>query len=130
MPTKEYVKTARKARQFLLDAYAGFADGDDCRPACEKLWQAAAHAIAAVAQQRGWPCGSAEARYAAVSRLAEELDEPLLSSCYSAVKMFRDNAEFEFMEDFQLQSSRPRARYFIERMLSLLEPSAGGGAKD
>ena len=120
MPTKEHVKTARKARQFLLDAYAEFADGDDCRPACEKLWQAAAHAIAAVAQQRGWPHGGAEARYAAVNRLAEELDDELLSSCYSAVKMFRDNAEFGFMEDFQLQSSRARARYFIERMLSLL----------
>ena len=130
MPTKEYVKTAQKARQLLLDANAAFADGADCRPAGEKLWQAAAHAITAVAQQRGWPCGSAEARYAAVNRLAAELDDELLSSCYAAVKMFRDNAEFGFMEDFQLQSSGPRARYFIERMLSVLEPPAGGGAKD
>ena len=57
MPTKEYVKTARKSRAVLMDAYVEFLDGDDDLKACEKLWQAAAHAITAVAQQRGWECG-------------------------------------------------------------------------
>ena len=56
MTTKEYVKTAQKARALLLESYVEFADGDDHLKACEKLWQAAAHAITAVAQQRGWEC--------------------------------------------------------------------------
>ena len=54
MQTKEHVKTAQKARALLLEAYVEFADGDDHLKACEKLWQSAAHAITAVAQQRGW----------------------------------------------------------------------------
>ena len=48
MPTEEYVKTAQKARALPLEAYVEFADGDDHLKACEKLWQSAAHAVAAV----------------------------------------------------------------------------------
>ena len=125
MPTKEYVQTAQKARQFLLAAYAEFADGDDCRPACEKLWQAAAHAIAAVAQQRGWPHGSPEARYAAVNRLAEELDDEMLLLQFDVADTFRVNAEYGFMEDFQLPGNRRDVHLFIERVLSLPELAPG-----
>ena len=39
--TKEYVKTAQKARSLLFDAYVEFLDGDDPLKACDKLWQAA-----------------------------------------------------------------------------------------
>lgn len=130
MPTKEHVKTAQKARQFLLAAYAEFADGDDCRPACEKLWQAAAHAIAAVAQQRGWPHGSPEARYAAVGRLAEELDDEILLLQFDVADTFHVNAEYGFMEDFQMPGNRRDVHLFIERVLSLPGMSADGDAGD
>ncbi len=53
MLTKEHVKTAQKARNFLLEAYVEFADGDDHLQACENLWQVA-HAKTAVAQHRDW----------------------------------------------------------------------------
>ena len=33
--------------------------------------------------------------------------------------MFRDNDEYDFMEDFQLKSSRPSVRYFVQHKLSL-----------
>ena len=125
MLTKEYVKTAQKARQFLLDAYVEFADGSDCRPAGEKLWQAAAHAITAVAQQRGWPCGSPEARYAAVNRLAEELNDELLILQFDVADTFRVNAEYGFMEDFQIPDNRRDVHLFIERVLSLPELAPG-----
>ena len=124
MLAKEHIETAQKARALLLEAYVEFLDGDDHLKASEKLWQAAAHAITAVAQQRGWECDGSESLSAAIDRLAEELDEPLLSASFSAIKMFRDNIEYDFMEDFQLKSARPRARRFIERVLSLHELSA------
>ena len=70
MTTKEHVKTAEKARSLLFDAYVEFLDGDDRLKACEKLWQSAAHAITAVAQQRGWECGDDwESFYAVLDRL-------------------------------------------------------------
>ena len=111
MPTKEYVKTAQKSRDLLFEAYVEFLDGDDHLKACEKLWQSAAHAIAAVAQQRGWECGDDwESLYAVLDRLSEEQDEPYLISSFSALQMFRDNVKYDFMEDFQVKSARPRAR--------------------
>ena len=127
MTAKEYAKTAQKARDLLFEAYVEFADGEDHLKACEKLWQSAAHAIAAVAQQRGWECNEDwESLYAVLDRLSEEAEEPYLISSFSALQMFRDNVEYDFMEDFQLKSARPRARRFIEKILSMQELSAEG----
>ena len=127
MKTKEYVKTAQKARTLLCEAYVEFLDGDDHLKACEKLWQSAAHAIAAVAQRRGWDYrDDPETLNDIICRLGEEQDEPYLISSFSAIKMFRDNVEYDFMEDFQYKSARPRARLFVERLLSLSEGSSGG----
>ena len=119
MTAKEYVKTAEKARALLFEAYVEFADGDHLR-ACEKLWQSAAHAIAAAAQQRGWECGDDwESLYSVLDRLSEESNDPYLISSFSALQMFRDNVEYDFMEDFQVKSARPRARKFIEHILAM-----------
>ena len=128
MPTPKPARAAQKARALLLESQAEFANGGDHLKACQKLWQAAAQAITAVAQQLGWPHAGPDDLNRAVQRLADDLDEPLLSSCFASVKMFRDNVEFDFMEEFQLKSACPRARHFIDRMLSLLEPQNGGGA--
>ena len=129
MKTNEHVKTAQKARTLLFDAYVEFLDGDDHLKACEKLWQAAAHAITAVAQQRGWECDSDwKSFYAVLDRLSEEKNEPYLISSFSALQMFRDNVEYDFMEDFQIKSARPRARKFIEHILAMQEVLADGGA--
>ncbi len=54
MIVEERKETARK---FLSDAEREFAAGDTLL-ASEKMWGAAAHAIMAVAQQRGWPFGN------------------------------------------------------------------------
>ena len=125
MRINEHIQTAL---DFLAKSDIYFADGDRLQGS-EKLWGAATNAITAVAQQRGWPYAGPDDLNRAVKRLADDLDEPLLSSCFASVKMFRDNVEFDFMEEFQLKSARPRARHFIDRMLSLLEPQNGGGAE-
>ena len=125
MHINEHIQTAL---DFLAKSDRYFAEGDRLQGS-EKLWAAAAHAITAVAQQRGWPHAGPDDLNRAVKRLADDLDEPLLSSWFASVKMFRDNVEFDYMEEFQLKSARPRARHFIDRMLSLLEPQNGGGAE-
>lgn len=126
MTAEEYVKTAHKARASLLEAYVEFADGDDHLKACQKLWDAAAHAVTAVAQQRGWKHGDLESLYAAANRLSEELEDPLLASEFSIADSFRTNADIDYMEDFQLKSSRPYVRHFIESALALSEPPPSG----
>ena len=125
MTAKEYVKTAEKARTLLFDAYVEFLDGDDHLKACEKLWQAAAHAITAVAQQRGWECSNTHALHKAARRLADELDEEILFLQFDTADTFRINVEYDFLEDFQLKGNRKDVRLFVERVLSLpgLPPS-------
>ena len=130
MATKEYVKTAQKSRGLLFEAYVEFLDGDDHLKACEKLWQSAAHAIAAVAQQRGWEyADDPKSLNDTIDRLAIEQNEPNLISAFSAIKIFRDNLDYDFMEDYQIKLARPRARKFIERILSMQEPSGDGGSE-
>lgn len=130
MATAEHVKTAQKARTLLMESYVEFLDGDDHLKACEKLWQSAAHAVEAVAQQRGWKYNDdPESLNNIIIRLAVEQDEPKLVSSFSAIKSFRDNVDYDFMEEFQIRSARPRARGFIERILSMQEPSAKGEVK-
>ena len=130
MTTKEYVKTAQKARALLFDAYVEFLDGDDRLKACEKLWQSAAHALTAVAQQRGWECGGTHALYKAVRRLADELDEEILFLQFDAADTFRINVEYDFLEDFQLKGNRKDVRLFVERVLSLPGLSPSGDVSD
>ena len=60
------------ARTFLREADAYFRLGDDLQGA-EKMWGAAAHAVIAVCQQRGWRHRSHRAMSEAVTRLSGEL---------------------------------------------------------
>ena len=60
------------AREFLREADEYFRLGDDLQGA-EKMWGAAAHAVIAVCQQRGWRHRSHRAMSAAIGRLGEEL---------------------------------------------------------
>ena len=60
------------AHQFLREADEYFSHGDDLQGA-EKMWGAAAHAVIAVCQQRGWRHRSHRAMSEAVGRLSDEL---------------------------------------------------------
>ena len=65
----EHRETARK---FLIEADEFFEQGDDLQGA-EKMWGAAAHAVIAVCQQRGWRHRSHPAMSEAVSLIGAEL---------------------------------------------------------
>ena len=59
------------AREFLREADEYFRQGDDLQGA-EKVWGAAAHAVIAVCQQRGWRYRSHPAMSEAVDTLVNE----------------------------------------------------------
>lgn len=128
MPTSKYACAAQQARALLLESYVEFADGGDQLKACEKLWQSAAHAITAVARQRGWAHGDLQSLRVAVKRLSEELDDEMLFLQFVVADTFRVNAEYGFMEDFQIEGDRQDVRLFIERVLSLPEMLPDGDA--
>ena len=76
----------RISRQFLRQAQAEFASGDRLQ-ASEKAWGAAAHAVKAVAQHRGW-------RHDEIRHLFEAIE-----------KIYRETGDSSFLSLFQLASS-------------------------
>ena len=115
MLTREHTQTAQ---DFLEAADREFAAGDLVQGS-EKLWGAAAHAVMAVAQQRGWEHRSHRSLKNAVIRLSQEQDDPLLASDFLAAEKFHRNFYHDDMEDYERDADRPIVERFVERMLAL-----------
>ena len=125
----EHVQTAQ---DFLVKSDAYFAEGDVLQGS-EKLWGAAAHAIIAVAQQRGWKYGNHYAIREVARRLADELSDERISLGLIAAEKFHANFYHEFMDESELDMGRPAVQRFVGRMLALIdempEQSANGLAE-
>ena len=119
MLVREHSQTAQ---DFLAASDTEFAAGDILQGS-EKLWGAAAHAVMAIAQQRGWRFGDHRALRAAANRLADELREPILASNFSVAEKFHANFYHDFMQDFEIDGDREKVRDFVNRVLSLPELS-------
>ena len=106
------------AQDFLAASDSEFAAGDILQGS-EKLWGAAAHAVMAVAQQRGWRFGDHRSLQAAANRLADELHEPRLAEQFSLAQKFHANFYHDFMQDYEIERDRPSVHLFVNRVLSL-----------
>ena len=122
MLTGEHLQTAQ---DFLAASDSEFAAGDVLQGS-EKLWGAAAHAVMAVAQQRGWRFGDHRALQAAANRLSDELREPRLSEQFSVAQKFHANFYHDFMQDYEIERDRPSVHLFVHRVLSLPGSSPAG----
>ncbi len=120
MLTNEYVRTAK---QFLVDSDRCF-DQSDQMQGSEKLWGAAAHAIVAVAQHRGWRFGSHRYMCDAADSPEDELGDALIASDFGLAEKLHANYYHDFMKEFQLQRDRLAVHRFVDRVLSLSELSA------
>ena len=110
---------AAKALEFLAESDREFAEGDRLQ-ASEKLWGAATHAIMAAAQQRGWRHGSHRALKEAAEQLSDDHNDPLIEYGFLAAEKFHRNFYHDNMEDFELDSDRPKVHDFVHRVLALL----------
>ena len=123
MLTQEHAQTAQ---DFLAVADDEFAAGDMLQGS-EKMWGAAAHAVMAVAQQRGWPFGSHSALRIAVRRLAEESGDPALPGGFGTSERFHANFYHDFMErDDDFDFTKDVVRDFVARVLDLMDSSPNG----
>ncbi len=114
---------AQIARSFLVNADREFDAGDQLQGS-EKLWGAATHAVTALAKQRGWRFGKANARAIAVERLSEEEDDPSLSDGYMVAEQFHANFYHDFMEDDAIERGRPSVARFVNRILAMVDNPA------
>ena len=102
----------------LQSAEAEFAAGK-ITAGSDRLWQAAVHAVTAVARQRGWPSdGHADVKAAADGLAAGDI---AIVAGFFAAQQFRANATHDFMEPDDVSRGLPLARDFVHRMLSMLE---------
>lgn len=109
---------ARVAEDSLQSAEARFAAGDNAAGS-DWLWQAAVHAVTAVARQRGWPGdGLAEVKSAA-DRLAA--GDPAVIAGFFAAQQFHANATHDFMEPDDVARGLPLVQDFVQWVLALLE---------
>ena len=108
----------RIALEFLEHSDREFEAGDELQGS-EKLWGAASHAVTAIAMKRNWRHGKYNARAAAVSRLAQEYDDPLLTASFSVAQKFHANFYRDFMENEEIAQDRPMVDTFVRRIVGI-----------
>ena len=117
MITTKHIQTAQ---EFLDKSDRYFAEGDELQGS-EKTWGAAAHAVMAIAQQRGWSYGDHRSLKIAVRRLAHELNDPLLETAFGIAEKFHADFYHKFMQDYEFERDRPAVRLFVQRIHSLVD---------
>ena len=101
---------------------------DDCSGASEQLWLAAHQAAVVVAQRRGWPAGADADIKEAMRRIdAENGKAPDVVAEFHTAEMFRDNANYNFLEKAEVIWFQPIVHGFVNRMLSLCLPEESAG---
>ena len=116
MTRDEHIRTAR---EFLVKSDGYFTEGDVLQGS-EKLWGAAAHAVMAVSQHRGWKYGSHYNLQENVKRIADERGDRVLYSDFGVAGKFHGNFYHEFMNDFEIEGERPVVHHFVGEILSLI----------
>ncbi len=115
MLTQDHALTAQ---DFLVASDREFAAGDVLQSS-EKLWGAAAHAIMAVAKQRGLEHGTHRAMINSAWQIADEMDDNELRLGILAAQHFHSNFYNGTMEDEDITRGRPLVHRFVALMLAL-----------
>ena len=106
------------AIEFLAASDEEFERGDVVQGA-KMLWEAAVHAVSAVALARGWPHESHRLLKFAVDRLGKEYDDKLLVAGFAIAEEFSRHRVPDWMEDWERDANRPEVHDFVERVLGL-----------
>ena len=117
MLTADHTQTAEG---FLTGSDRDFVAGETLQ-ASEKLWGAAAHAIMAVAQQRGLEYGTHRTLINSARQIADQEDDERLRTGLLAAQHFHSNFYNGTMEPEDVEYDRPLVHRFVALMLDLLD---------
>ena len=123
-----FVQNIVQTAQAYFDAADQHFEDEEPLLAYENIWYAAAHALTAVAEQRGWPTDDARALKTAADRLADEASDHHLRHQYAVAQQFRAKFNHGFVEPYQLADYCRLMREFVARMVALLEEQEGPAA--
>ena len=116
MLTAEHTQTAR---EFFRRAPLEFNNGNPLIGS-ELLWGAAAHAILAIATERGWHKDSHGAIRAAARMLSGELNDRRLLSDFDSAEKLHANFYHNNLSPDALAQRRRRTELLIPRLLAVL----------
>ena len=107
------------SRDFLVHSREQLALGDSLQ-ASEKGWGAAAHAVKAVAERRGWRHSSHRDLFRVINRIAAEMDSKDILDLFSIANALHQNFYEGWMEDENID----RGLVGVKRLLDILDEAA------
>ena len=110
-----------QAAQAYFDAADQHFEDEEPLLAYDNLWNAAAHALTAVSDARGWPSADLGDLRANAERLASEASDHHLRHQFAVAQQFRARFNEGFVERHQLADYCRLMREFVDRMLALLD---------
>ena len=110
----------RISRQFMRQADEEFAKGDRLQ-ASEKAWGAAAHAIKAVAQQRGWRHDGPRNLFEAIDSIFHETGDADLRGLFGTANALHMNFYEDWQSDEYVQDGIERVKILLGKLEPLVE---------
>ena len=115
MPAEKY----ETACQTLFEQAQHELSLGDARQAAERGWGAAAQAVKAVCESRGWRHHSHQLLRRAVARLGEETDDRILEAYWDSAQNLHKNFYEDFYNVEEVGRSLERVQEFIEKLRAL-----------
>lgn len=103
------------SQQLLAKARQALSEGDLIQTS-EKAWGAAAQAVKAVAERRGWPHQSHRDLFHALGRLATETGDPELNRLFHTANSLHTNFYENWMPEEQVRGGLEDVDLFVRRL--------------
>lgn len=103
------------SNRFIRQAREEFDKGDRLQ-ASEKAWGAAAHAVKAAAAHKGWQHNSHARLYRAVSRIANDVDDPELRDLFLMANALHQNFYEDWQDEEFVRRGIERVRLLVRKM--------------
>ena len=111
-------KYAEVSRRLLRQAREEFDEGDSLQ-ASEKAWGAAAHAMKAAAERRGWNHGTHGLLFAISSQIADDTGDMELSSLFRDASSLHQNYYEDWLTDGAVRQGIDRVAVLVGRLEEL-----------
>ena len=117
--SKSAERYIRTSRQFIVQAQEEF-DRGDMLQASEKAWGAAAQAVKATAEQRGWEHNTHARLFDNLKRVSRETGDPELHDLFHVANSLHQNLYEGWQTDDSVRRGILRVKILVERLTALV----------
>ena len=103
----------------FIDQSQSELDKGDTLQASEKAWGAAAHAVKAAAESRGWSHGTHRLLFDIAARIADETGDPEYFDLFRVASALHQNFYEGWESDYTVQKSIERVKRLVQKMEAL-----------